>query len=116
LNQSSKTRSILTTKTHCDHLQLPRKILGALRPFNIFRLFQNQPWPQHTLPDDLVGCVFAWINHPTHDQFSPQKRTATISSFPAKSSVRYGLSTSFGFPKINRRRNTPYRICPQSGG
>jgi hypothetical protein len=45
-----------------------------------------------------------------HDQFSPQKRTATISSFPAKSSVRYGLSTSSGLPKIDRSRNTPYRM------
>jgi hypothetical protein len=56
------------------------------------------------------------MNHPKHDQFSPQKRTATISSFPAISSVRYGLPTFSGFPKIDRGRNTPYRICPQSGG
>jgi hypothetical protein len=103
-------------KTHRDHAQLSREILGALRLSNIFRLSQNQAWPQHTLPDDLVGCVFAWINHPTHEQFSQQKRTATMPSFPAKSSVRYSLSTSSGFPKINRSRNTPYRICPQSGG
>jgi hypothetical protein len=167
LDQLSNTRTILTAKTHHDHIQISRKILGALRHSNIFRLSQNQPslqhtlpndlvgcvfawinhpkydqfspqkrtatissfpakssvryglstfsgfpkpWPQHTLPDDLVGCVFAWINHPKHDQFSPPKRTATISSFPAKSSVRYGLPKSSGFPKINRGRNTPYRM------
>jgi hypothetical protein len=51
-------------------------------------------------------------------EFDPDRRFGlltfcaieTISSFPAKSSVRYGLSTSSGFPKINRSRNTPYRM------
>jgi Nucleotidyltransferase domain len=51
-------------------------------------------------------------------EFDPDRRFGlltfcaieTISSFPAKSSVRYGLSTSSGFSKINRGRNTPYRM------
>jgi hypothetical protein len=34
---------MFTAKTHRDHLQLSREILGALRLSNIFRLSQNQP-------------------------------------------------------------------------
>ena len=80
LNQSSKTRSILTAKTHHDHPQLSCEILGALRLYltrtTKFRggvCFRSPTHSRHTPPKSFAL--------PHIDRPSPQQTNTTPQPF-----------------------------------